>query len=431
VALLLAGNAAVRADHIDNELRLKAPSIMKQLEAEGYKNVGIFKFQVIKGNNPPTFTGGKINSSMATRLENALIMADKADAPIGITRGASAAAAAKDNMASYLTRAGREKLFTYTYPLAWGSDNVMVDAFLTGTVTIAPDMKTTKITIQAFDKKNPELRDMAEFTVDTDLAILRDTNQNFVVARRSFNAWANADDPDEELNKTAVKEAVRENKLGSAGKLSVEDMKDFLDFTILFDGQPVNVTPEGFLAKPAAGQTVTITVKAKVKLGLLLRVNGVNTLNKQRDEKSDLNDYSWWVLDPNVEYTLRGFYKDGQVETFVAKAAGDIDLGTEVGENAQRHGTFDFDVFVDPTAVVNNAVPLARKPNFSYRTVTARSATFDDMKDMIRNSMQSSKKGTSRAFIVGGAVENQTLQTTTFDGRHVGGLTINYLRGAK
>src|SRR5439155_20031397 len=96
----------------------------------------------------------------------------------------------------------------HQYPLAWGNQNVEVDAFLTGIVEITPDMKKTKIIVKAFDKKNPNLRDVLSFIVDTDLAILRDTNQNFVVARRSFNSWANADDPDEELNKLAIKDIV-------------------------------------------------------------------------------------------------------------------------------------------------------------------------------------------------------------------------------
>src|SRR5205807_10292709 len=138
------------ADNIDNELRSKALLIMKDLEAHEYKNVGVLKFQVKKGNTHPTLTAGKLNYLMATRLENALVMVDKADAPIGLTRGASAVAASKDKTATFLSPEGRQKLFTHQYPLAWGAQDVEVDAFLTGLVEIAPDMKTTTITIKAF-----------------------------------------------------------------------------------------------------------------------------------------------------------------------------------------------------------------------------------------------------------------------------------------
>src|SRR5437868_13775516 len=143
LALLLVGVSPARADNIDNELRSKALLIMKDLEARGYKNVGILKFQVKQGNSPPTLTAGKLNYVMATRLENALVMADKTDAPIGLTRGASAEAAAKDKSATYLTLEGRRNLFKVHYPLAWGSQSVEVDCFLTGNVEIAPDMKKT------------------------------------------------------------------------------------------------------------------------------------------------------------------------------------------------------------------------------------------------------------------------------------------------
>src|SRR5207302_9519376 len=107
LAFFLAGGSPARADNIDNDLRTKALLIMKDLEAHAYKNVGILKVQFKQGNSPLTLTAGKLNYVMATRLENALVMADKADAPIGLTRGASAEAAAKDKSATYLSREGR------------------------------------------------------------------------------------------------------------------------------------------------------------------------------------------------------------------------------------------------------------------------------------------------------------------------------------
>src|SRR5262249_6470091 len=85
LALLLAGGSPARADNIDNALRTRVLAIMKDLEAHGYKNVGVLKFQVKLGNTPPTLTAGKLNYVMATRLENALVMSDNAKAPIGLT----------------------------------------------------------------------------------------------------------------------------------------------------------------------------------------------------------------------------------------------------------------------------------------------------------------------------------------------------------
>jgi hypothetical protein len=428
VALLLAGGSSARADNIDKVLWTKAGKIMQDLEDHHYKNVGILKFQVKKGNTPPTLTAGKLNYLMATRLENALVMVDKPDAPIGLTRGASAVAAAKDPKATYLTLEGRRQLFATEYPLAWGTQNLAVDGFLTGIVEIAPDMQKTKIIIQAFDKENPDLREVLSFTVDTDMAILRDINQNFVVARRSFNTWAPTDDPDDKLNEIAVKDAVvKESQPDVAGKMSVEGMKEYLDFKILYDGQPVKITPNGFLNMPAVGQKVLIKVTAKVKLGLLLRVNGKNTLDSQSAEKSDLTQYGWWVLEePGKEYVIRGFYNNGKVQAFKAKAADDVEFASDLGAKAERHGKIDIDIFVDPTALAKDATPKARKPDYTFRTVTTRAATFDQLKDEIRQGMPAQRMPAARNFIVGGATENQTLQTTAFDGRHIGGLTLNY-----
>lgn len=425
--LAMVGSGAARADHIDGKLRGEAVAIMKDLEKKGYKNVGILKFQVQNGNTPPTLTAGKLNYVMATRLENALVMTDKPDAPIGITRGASAVAASKDKKASFLTAEGRQNLFKVRYPLAWGTQSVEVDAFLTGIVVISPDKKRTTIIVQAFDHKNLDLRKVAEFAVDTDLAILRDTNQNFVVARRTFNAWAAADDPDAELNKLAVENAVKENKPGTSKKMTLDDMKEYLDFQILFNDQPMDITPGGFVANPPAGQKMKIKVSAKVKLGLLLRVNGVNTLSEQRDEKSDLNEYSWWILEPGTPYMIRGFYKDSKVSEFVAKEESEVDLA-QLGENAERHGKIDFDVFVNPTEVVKDLpAPKARGLDFSFRSVDSTPKTFEDLKKEIRTNLPVKKTAVPRSFFVpGSTLENQQLETTAFEGRHVGGITINY-----
>ena len=418
-----------RADHIDKEFFKQGLQIMNHLKAQGYKNVGVLKFLVKKGNNPPTFTAGKLNYVMATRLENVLIM--KQDQPenlIGITRGASAVAVSKDKNATYLTLEGREKLFKHKYPLAWGDDNVQVDCFLTGLVEIAPDMKKSRITIQAFDRKNSKLRDVLTFEVSTDLAILRDTNQDFVVARRTFNAWATADDPEEKLAEIAIENAVKQNQPSAARRLTLDEAQEFVKIEILYNNTPMAITPEGFVDEPAAGQDVAFRLTTKIKLGLLLRVNGVNTLNAQREERAQLNEYDWWVLEPNKVYTIKGSYQDGKLEPFKARAAEEVDILTDLGENAERHGKFDFDLFVDPAHIVADANPKVRKGEFSFRTASARAATFEDLRKLVQFSMY--KNAMRRNFVVPDpqARQDAPLESAEFDGRHVGGLTLHYRR---
>lgn len=427
LGLLAAGVTSARGDHIDRELFNKAHLIMKDLEARAYKNVGILKFQVRKGNAAPTLAAGKLNYLMATRLENALVMKDNPDAPIGLTRGASAAAALKDPQATFLTAEGRQKLFTHKYPLAWGSQEVEVDAFLTGSVEIGADLKKTEVVVTSFDRKNPEFREVLRFAVDTDLSILRDTNQNFLVTRRTFNAWANADNPEEELNKIAIASAVKENEPAAARQLTLAELKEYLDLAIFLGDKQTDVGANGILDTPASGQKAIFKLTAKVRLGVLLRVNGVNTLNEQRDEKADLKDYSWWVLDPNVTYGIRGFYAGGAVKPFEASADADV-TPAELGENAERHGKIDLDIFVDPADVVKELpTPKTRTPALSFRTASTGAATFAQLKSQVqKNMVGSAQKLKTRPFLLGGAAEQKVLETTAFDGRHVGGLTIHY-----
>ena len=75
------------------------------------------------------------------------------------------------------------------------------------------------------------------------------------------------------------------------------------------------------------------------------------------------------MLEPNKDYAIRGFYNKGKVFDFVAKADANVSVA-ELGENADRHGKFDFDIFVEPISVTAEAsVPKTRKPEFSFRTV--------------------------------------------------------------
>jgi len=100
LAVAALGVALARADNLDRALLRHAPAIMEDLRANGYTNVGVLKFRVQKGTAAPSMHAGFLNTSLATRLENALILAQDKAQPIGITRGASEAAAELDGKAS-------------------------------------------------------------------------------------------------------------------------------------------------------------------------------------------------------------------------------------------------------------------------------------------------------------------------------------------
>ena len=127
LAAWASGPTAARADNIDLALLDEAPKIMAYLHKQGYKNVGVLEFRVQKGKEHADFGTGTLNSNMATRLENALILLDDPADPIGVVRDASQHALSRDKKATYLTADGRKALMAASYPLAWGKEVVKPD----------------------------------------------------------------------------------------------------------------------------------------------------------------------------------------------------------------------------------------------------------------------------------------------------------------
>src|SRR4051812_35371641 len=84
---------AARADNSDGRLPREATAVLQTLKDREYKTVGVLKFQVKKGEGPASFDLGLLNANLATRLENALILVNDVNSPIGITRDASRVAA--------------------------------------------------------------------------------------------------------------------------------------------------------------------------------------------------------------------------------------------------------------------------------------------------------------------------------------------------
>src|ERR1700674_1608621 len=143
LALMLAGivgPAPVRADTLEAALLKQAPRVTAYLKDHGYRNVGVLKFRVKKGDAPASDHVGPLNLNLAGRLEIALVLANDNEVPLGIIRDADGVAATLPG-ANHLTRPGRQALFRGRYPLAWGEQQVAPDAFLTGVAVVTPDLK--------------------------------------------------------------------------------------------------------------------------------------------------------------------------------------------------------------------------------------------------------------------------------------------------
>ncbi|MGH2548114.1 MAG: hypothetical protein ACRDHN_01915, partial [Thermomicrobiales bacterium] len=201
--------APARADHLDIALIGKSKKIMTDLRSHEYKQVAILKFGVERPDGKITYDAGLINANLANRLENALILANDLEQPIGITRNAglvAARAAVKKEVSAPTDAEGRASLFKLEYPLAWGKEQVKVDAFLTGVIKLSADMKDIEVVVQAFDKTKPaDVRTVVTFTVPADRSILSDLAQSFLVKRGINNS-------DETQDKEAIESAASLSK---------------------------------------------------------------------------------------------------------------------------------------------------------------------------------------------------------------------------
>lgn len=426
-AAALLAPAGARADQIDEALLRARSKVVGKLEDAGYNNVGVLKFRVQRGSQPASFRAGELNNLMATRLENALILAEPAPS-FGVTRGASQVAAAKDRKSTYLTEAGRRKLFAYAYPLAWGHEKVATDAFITGTVHVASDLRSAKVILEVFDKRDPEPRPLHEFQVKADKSLLRDLNCTFVVRKRGDNdttVVVMPDPVDDKLPDEVKKEEKGEKKAlvveevkgdgygekkaqyGPAAAEVRADLSRLLDFRIYYDDQLVEPVG-GKVPYPKEGQRVWFKLKAAERLALVLRVNGVNTLDNQQ---AAVEDCSKWVLEPDEEYTIRGYYPNEKtVQLFRAEPPTPALLAS----------------FGKDVGVINLDVFRARKADGAARVASARALRLDltgESLTELRGKLRSLK---SRNVIVPGASEEASLESASFQGYHAGGWSVRY-----
>jgi hypothetical protein len=394
-ALLLARPA--RADLIDEKMLQSAAEIMEHLQKQGHKNVAVLNFRVQLTGAKAPFAVGRLNSVMATRLENALILANEVERPVGITRGAGERAASRDKKATYLTAEGRKKLFGQNYPLAWGEKEVTADALLTGEVRLSADLTRAAVTVEEWLPGKEKAATLARFEVPTNRLLLADLNRPFFVSKRGLTKGVKVEEPDPD----AVASAQNGGKVVFATAKDTtppadEDFDALLDFRATYGKDEVKPGADQRMPAPREGQEVCITLEAKKeRLGVVLLVNGVNTLGEEGAEREP-DQYSMWVLDPGKRYTIRGYYtmegpKDagGKRKTALRPFRVLSDSESVVAELADpsKRGKVELILFREP----DGELPAAGVRPASMRTVTGRAANLQDLKDRLL------KAGTTRA----------------------------------
>lgn len=418
VLVVAATAAAGRADELDEVLVKNARTVTDRLAASGYANVGVLKFEAQVGDNPVTMNLGRLNASMATRLENALIAAADPSAPIGVTRGASQVAALKNPTATYRTEAGRAALFAHSYPLAWGSKTVSVDAFLVGRVAFSADLAKATLSLQVFAAKNPSVLTaipLVKPTVEVSRQMLADIDQPFGVRARGGKT--------PELATQRGRDKNTDRRPGAAW----ETVDALVDLKVFYDDQPVVRGPNGHLPPPAAGQKVHFTAKVKGtdRLGLVLLVNGINTIDKEAGREPDR--FTRWVLEPGPEkeYLVRGFYKNDECEEFVAarpaeaaKALADLATPEKVGE---------LEVLVYREVKPGQSLTMDRLRT-TFREYDGTAPTLRDAQNEITKNNQ---QVATRSVIIPGKKTDQKLKASEFEGVLVAHVVLRYTPAGK
>lgn len=347
-----AGSAASAADDLEKELLKAAPDIVAAIKTKGYQNVGVLKFRVKKGNQAPSDRVGTLNMRLAEKLELALILATKVKDPVGVVRNASTTAATIPG-ANHLTVEGRQKLFNGEYPLAWGNSKVVPDAFLTGVAVITSDLRSMTVAVMMFDKSGQELEKLTQFEAKPDLEDLLDSGESFTV-RGVFDSGSlqmSEDARKEKATQEAVqvsltvqKETEKQSKpvTSTEHPLSPKSTAAPISFEVWYDNVPQQIEfrdGAAFIKEPTESQKVILVVKRKgpgtQRLGVVLKVNGINTLYKQKSPDAQCAP---WILEPRLtEFGIRGYQIDKDVvEPFrvlsqAESKAKELDYGEFVG----------------------------------------------------------------------------------------------------
>jgi hypothetical protein len=344
---LLVESTCHAQESLERGLLKQAPNLIKYFKAQGYKNVGVLKFLAMReGDEKFSDNIGAMNLLTARRLETALILANDPKNPVGIIDNASAVAS-RIAGASHLKKDSRQKLFTSEYPLAWGNDMVRPDAFVTGKAVISKDLRKLTLSLEVFDGNANKLAPwggdfevanstdrLAEMGESFDLRGVFDAGQTEVVKAKS----------QQKLYQEAVK--VYQQKVKHPADPTRNDQPP-VTLEVRYDGTKVPLEfrdGKAYIREPRQGQTVVFGLKrdnSKEKYGVVLKVKGENTLEKQR--LPDLTCKKWILFPGKGPWEIRGFYAGDVLEKF--RVASDAESGQRRFHYGHDVGTITMTVF--------------------------------------------------------------------------------------
>lgn len=417
------------ADDLEKQLLEQSPQVLAALKEKGYRNVGVLKFRVKKGNEPATDRAGTLNLRLAEKLELALVLANKVQDPVGIIRDANRTAATIDG-ANHLTPEGRKRLFTEQYTLAWGDEKVVPDAFITGVAFLGPDLKSMAVGLMTFDQSSDEITPLGKFNVRLDLEELLESGESFTL-RGVFDQGSLEMAQDQRKDK-ASEEAVTTSLLvksetaqqsqpadSTVHPLSPKHPDSPVSLEIRYDDQPQEIefrNGAAFVREPLEQQKVSFIVRrkgtARPRLGVVLKVNGENTLYRQKLADAQCAP---WIFEPNLtEFGVRGFQVDTKtlqefkVLSQAESKAKEIDYGEFVG-------TISISVFKEQTVEPPLANDLLSEEGEDFAILTRGTFPKKPPRNLSALKFQLADSAT-RGLIVEGATIQQGVQTANFKG---------------
>jgi hypothetical protein len=422
--------AAEPPPELNRALVRQAEPVIKLCQKRGYKNVGVLKFLATKDNKSFNDNVGPLNLLLARRLEIAMILQNDRLAPVGIAVDANTVAAGLKG-ASYLKKDERAHLFDAEYSAAWGGQKVKPDAFVTGAVSISPDLRTLSITLMMFDRENNTLEDLAKlklipaFQAAMLPSYLSEVGETFLL-RGAF-------DPETTIPEKGVEQALTTAVAvkQQTEKHPVAQKAVPVTLTVKYDGQPVTLEMrdgEAFLPEPKDGQKVTMELSrdgSKERYGVVLKVNGENTLRRQRLPDLECRK---WVLDPgDPTLTLKGYQVDQKTiqEFRVASAVESKEREMSYGPHV---GTISMSVFRETKA--RQKLDLSTEGQFASlvsRGEVAKTKTPPDDYDALKTSLL---EDANRGLIVEGEQVPGNVITVEFtpDPTPIMCLTLIYYR---
>jgi hypothetical protein len=318
-------------------------------------------------------------------------------------------------------------------------------------------METATVQIKAFHRDAPDqLIDLIKpFAVKTTVSLLSDMDLNFATRGAVKPKRFDPKEDEEPPVKSALKSILPQEPLSNAAiPLAGPPMpptrddklvppllaQDVIEFEVFYDGKKAPRI-NNKIPTPLAGQKVHFEIKNKTKtkerIGLVVRVNGVNTVDGNADDK-EARYHACWVLEPDVPYTIRGVYKwdaeqkQMQLLPFTAQdmTADESAPGLFV---ASKVGKIELDLMLKSNKEVDRSVAsLSQSANSSPE----KPATLAELQRLTRKNQEKALDVTAtanRALITPDLSKAQKidLQAVQFVGSHEGHVTITYFEVPK